>query len=361
MAYAGLNIRCESHIDLQLRDIIIEFARWIRKKYTFEIGVTVYVRNEFKSKAKDKQDFWASFFAPDNHEYNPYIRVEIKNHKADLADINDFRKSILGSIAHEIIHYFQWIEKADFCEKTAEGKSKKLVKAFIEERGYDLRVTNKVKKLLELADKKCKNKDFNKAILIYNKVIETGCYDYGNVYNSIGYCYDCMGNYTESLIYYDNALEVNNKNSTIYMNKGFALQSLGRHKEAIESFNSSLRIMPSKEVYVFKADSQGRIKKFKEAIECCDKALRLDLNYDVAYNMKGQFLCAIREFDEAKKMFLKAISINPEYADAYYNLALVCVKLNDFKISIDYLKVAIKLDQQYEEYAAEDGIWKNYI
>ncbi|PJI07265.1 MULTISPECIES: tetratricopeptide repeat protein [Clostridium] len=360
MIRGGLRIRYESHMDLQLKDIIIEFARWLRKKYIFPIRLTIYIRYEYKSKANNSDKFLASFLEPDSEKYNPHIRVEVKNHRDDVDDTNEFRKYILISIAHEIIHYMQWIKKVDFCEKEAEYKSEKLVQLFIKERFYDLTITHKVKKLLELADKRCEKGKFDEAISIYNQVMKIGCYDNGGIYNSVAYCYDCIGDYTEALKYYDMALKLNSKDSTIYINKGFALQSLERHREAIENFDKSIEIMPSKEAYVFKADSEGRLKQFMEAINCCDEALNLDLNYDIAYNMKGQFLYVTKRFNEAKRIFLKAISINSNYADAYYNLALTYAKLDDFKASMDYLKVAIKIDRQYIVYAKEEDILKDY-
>ncbi|KHD34184.1 hypothetical protein NL50_17870 [Clostridium acetobutylicum] len=353
----GLRIRCEKDIDLKLRAVIIEFTRWLRSKYVFPIKVTVFIKNKYKSKSNDKERFSSSFVIPNKERGNPHIRIEVKN---DMYDTIELREYVVYSIAYEVMIYMQWIKKLEFCDRDDEKQANKLVDLFIEERGDDLTVTNKEKKMLELADKKFNNKDFDKAISIYKEMIKNDYYYSGWVYSSIAYCYDCLENYNEALVYYDKALK-NNKDSVIYMNKGFALQSLEKHKEAIENFDESIKIKPSKEAYVFKADSQGRIKNFKEAIECCNEALKLDENYDIPYNRKGQFLYDIGEFKEAKKMFLKAISISPDYADAYYNLALVYMKLDDFKLSIKYLNKAIKLDEEYRRYAEEEGVWKNYI
>ncbi|MCR3759756.1 tetratricopeptide repeat protein [Clostridium felsineum] len=354
----GLTIRCEKDIDLKLRAVIIEFTRWLRSKYVFPIKVTVFIKNKYKSKSNDKERFFSSFVMPNKERGNPHIRIEVKN---DMYDTIELREYVVYSIAYEVMIYMQWIKKLQFCDRDAEKQANKLVELFIEERKDDLTITNKEKKMLELADKKFNNKEFDKAISIYKEMIKNDYYYIEWAYGSIAYCYDCLENYNESLVYYDKALK-NNKDSVIYMNKGFALQALEKHKEAIENFDKSIKIKPCKEAYVFKADSQGRIKNFKEAIECCNEALKLDENYDVPYNRKGQFLYEIGELKEAKRMFLKAISLNPDYADAYYNLALAHMKLDDLKLSIKYLNKSIKLDEEYRRYAEEDGIWSiNYM
>ena len=154
MLIGGLRIRCLDEIELQLREIVIEFGKWIRARLDFPIAVTVYVRSKYISKINSGDPFLASFFVPDNRAYNPYIRVDVENHKDNLNDVNEFRKSILVSIAHEIIHYMQWIDEVVFCEEEAENKSEQLLDKFLEDRGYNLTVNYKAKKILHLADLK---------------------------------------------------------------------------------------------------------------------------------------------------------------------------------------------------------------
>lgn len=211
MSRCGLRIRCLDGIELQLREIVIEFGKWIRTELDFPVTVTVYLRSKYISKINNKETFLSAFYVPDSRGYNPYIRVDVENHKDNLNDINEFRKSILVSIAHEIIHYMQWLEELDFCEEDAENKSEQLVEKFLEDRVYNLTVTFKSKKLLELADLKSSHENFNEAILLYKEAIKRGCDD-EYIYNSIAYYYDCIEMYNESVYYYDKALKINSIN-----------------------------------------------------------------------------------------------------------------------------------------------------
>lgn len=211
MSRCGLRIRCLDGIELQLREIVIEFGKWIRTELDFPVTVTVYLRSKYISKINNKETFLSAFYVPDSRGYNPYIRVDVENHKDNLNNINEFRKSILVSIAHEIIHYMQWLEELDFCEEDAENKSEQLVEKFLEDRVYNLTVTFKSKKLLELADLKSSHENFNEAILLYKEAIKRGCDD-EYIYNSIAYYYDCIEMYNESVYYYDKALKINSIN-----------------------------------------------------------------------------------------------------------------------------------------------------
>lgn len=356
----GLRIRCVDRIEPQLKDIIIEFGTWLRKKINFPNRLFIYVRNKYKSKTNSDENFLASFFAPYNKDSNPYIRIDIENHKVEGNDSKEFRHSILISIAHEIVHYMQWIGNISFYEKEAEDKSEQLVEQFLEDRIYNLTITSKAKKLIELADLKSSFESFDEAIVFYTEAIEMGCED-EVLYNAIGYCYDCAEKFDKSLLYYDMALALNSDHPALYMNKGYALYHLDKFNEAIENYNKSLDIDPNKEVYVFKANAEERLGNYNQAIECYEEAIKLDSNYDIAYNEKGLLLYNINKLDEARKACMRAISISTDYADAYYNLSLIFAKLGEFNTSMDYLKIAIDLDEQYKDYAQDESVFNGYL
>lgn len=71
-------------------------------------------------------------------------------------------------------------------------------------------------------------------------------------------------------------------------------------------------------------------------------------SYDAALAAGARFL---REeslnLPEARRMFETAISLNPSYPDAFYNLGLVCVRQTNFADSIQYFKTALEKDPRY--------------
>jgi tetratricopeptide (TPR) repeat protein len=354
----GITIRCSREVDTKIRDICVEFTGWIRKNIALPIKVTIYVRKNYKSRISENDIFKASFFAPYLKSDNPFIRVDVENHKIENSDEESTILSILESIAHEIVHYVQWIEGLPFSEDEAERKSKKLVRKFLKEREYDLVVSPCALKLVQLAEKYSQSNNFKKAIKCYINAIELGAEDY-KVYSDVAYCYDCIEEYEKAILCYDKAIQINNKNSVVWMNKGYALHYLGQYKNAIDCFNESIKIKPSKEAYVFKAYSLEKISNYSEALECYDRAIDLDDKYDIAYNNKGQLLCHIGRFKEAKYCCNKAILINSNYADAYYNISIIYANLRDIDEARKYLNKAIEIDEEFKSYAAEEEVFKD--
>jgi len=145
------------------------------------------------------------------------------------------------------------------------------------------------------------------------------------------------------------------------MNKGYALHYLEKYNEAIESYDKSLDIEPSKEAYVFKAYTEEELGNHNEAIECYEEAIKLDLNYDIAYNRKGQLLYLMNDFEAARDACMKALSISSEYADAYFNLSMIYMKLGEFNTAMSSLKMAIAIDEQFKEHALDEDIFNGYL
>lgn len=107
----GLRTRFDSDIDPDLREACLRFCRWVRQEYFFPIRVNMYFKKAKYIKAKDGDMVSATFLGPYDKMSEPYIRVatgdyiELKAHYGR----DDAIASILHSIAHELSHYFQWV------------------------------------------------------------------------------------------------------------------------------------------------------------------------------------------------------------------------------------------------------------
>ncbi|MED4002555.1 hypothetical protein [Priestia aryabhattai] len=65
----------------------------------------------------------ATFFAPYDKQEEPYIRIATGDYMELLHELgkDDALASILNSIAHELGHYYQWIDDDELEEESAEG------------------------------------------------------------------------------------------------------------------------------------------------------------------------------------------------------------------------------------------------
>jgi len=97
-------------------------------------------------------------------------------------------------------------------------------------------------------------------------------------------------------------------------NKGLSLSELGNNSEAIESFDKALFTSPE--------------------------------NY-ILYDNKGYSLYKLGKIDEAIQLASKSISLNHDYANAWYNLAIYTLEKNMTEDSVSNLRNAIMLDSSY--------------
>ena len=91
---------------------------WLRKEYFFPIRVSIYIKSRETIKAMDGERVSATCFIPDNKHIEPYIRIAAGDYYSILErkGKNNALAAILHSIAHELTHYFQWINDIEFTE-----------------------------------------------------------------------------------------------------------------------------------------------------------------------------------------------------------------------------------------------------
>ena len=73
------------------------------------------------------------------------------------------------------------------------------------------------------------------------------------------------------------------------------------------------------------------------------------------YQYKTHFYLALKEkslenFDEALKHFLKCIKLNPNEAAAFYESAIIYINNQEYKLGLEYSKIASELDDKNKWY-----------
>ncbi len=138
---SGLRVRCDQGVNSSVRQSCLDFAEWLRLKMEFPIRVVVYLKKDYQIKTIDtKEMVSATFFWPYNKNVEPYIRVATGDFDELVLERGEESAifALLVSMAHEIIHYQQWLMDPNFdverAEVEAEGESTKLVDEFY---GYD--------------------------------------------------------------------------------------------------------------------------------------------------------------------------------------------------------------------------------
>lgn len=109
----GLRMRIEEGVDAEVRRFCKSFAKWLRREFFFPIMVRVYVKSDYRIKAKDGEFVIGTFLWPGDYGREPYIRIAT----GDYYDLKKKRGAeeamwaILISITHELTHYFQYVNR----------------------------------------------------------------------------------------------------------------------------------------------------------------------------------------------------------------------------------------------------------
>ena len=93
----------------------------------------------------------------------------------------------------------------------------------------------------------------------------------------------------------------------------------------------------------------NQVGKYNESIKWHMKAVKINPNYAEGYNNLGVILQKSGKLNEAINNFKKAIELKPKFAKAYNNMAAVLKDIGKLNQAIDNCKIAIKLDHDFFE------------
>lgn len=143
----GLRVRYEKGVQVEVRNACIEFIRWIRKKMSFPIRVTIYIKSDYLVKTRiSKELVPAVFWYTNSLEDEPHIRVATGDYIESLEKHGYYNTiaSIFDSISHELIHYNQWLDNPVFKngEREANKRAKEIVTEYLDylDELYDIKV-----------------------------------------------------------------------------------------------------------------------------------------------------------------------------------------------------------------------------
>ena len=131
----GVRLRFDKSVDPEVKRACKEFVSWLRKQYFFPIRVPIYIKSGEKIKANDGGMASATCLIPENKKMEPYIRIATGDYYAIKAKEgqDNALAAILGSIAHELTHYFQWANDLKLTDSGCERQAKKYVDYILDE------------------------------------------------------------------------------------------------------------------------------------------------------------------------------------------------------------------------------------
>lgn len=140
---------------------------------------------------------------------------------------------------------------------------------------------------------------------------------------SIGYAYETSGDYKQALNYYEKAILLNDKSGVAHFHRGHALEFVERKKEALTEYekaydldpNNAQVLMGKARVAASKNDLESSIAFFQKAAEA----------KDVSLQTKAEALTGAALVKESQVIYMKeatGIAFNAVSADPHYSPAL---------------------------------------
>jgi protein O-GlcNAc transferase len=199
-----------------------------------------------------------------------------------------------------------------------------------------------LKKGLELH----RNKKFNEALKIYNKLLDIDKVN-SRLLLFIGTLYLDNKNFKEAKNYLKKCIEIDKKNIVAFNNLAITYEAIGNTDKAINLYQKSIKISDKiSDTFFRMANLYSKIKEYKLAIQNYEKAIAINPNYIFGYVNLANTQFKLNLYEVAIANYKKALSINKKFIPAYSNLFEVFKKIRKYNGAIKCCDEIIKIESE---------------
>jgi tetratricopeptide (TPR) repeat protein len=175
-------------------------------------------------------------------------------------------------------------------------------------------------------------------------------------------CYIHLGQHGKAVAVYDEMLETDGDDASVWQLRGRILNKMGRYEEAFSSCNRSLEIDPkSCDTWCDKASILLNLSNPNEALQACETAVGLDEKSALAWLTRGATLVDLDLFEDALEAFAKAVAMQPQNVKARVHLCAALIELNRYEEAIREAQRAIELAPGEPEAWTMMGLTLSYL
>jgi tetratricopeptide (TPR) repeat protein len=141
-----------------------------------------------------------------------------------------------------------------------------------------------------------------------------------------------LGRHFEALVSFDRALALAPDHADCHVKRGFALYYLNRVEAALASYDRALALAPKDAtILVYRAQTLRQLDRYEEALADLDQVLALKPDHARALAQRGETLTRLGRYDEALVHFELATKRDPKYLQLHWNLAITRLLQGDFR------------------------------
>ena len=138
--------------------------------------------------------------------------------------------------------------------------------------------------------------------------------------------------------------------------KGYCLSRLERYYEALECLDKAIELDANYQwAWAKRGDVLNNLKRYEEALVSCERAIKLDANYQGSWAVRCIVLNSLKRYDEALVSFDRVIELGANYPQSWSLRGDVLYKLKRYEEALVSYDRAIELDANYKRAWANRG------
>jgi len=209
---------------------------------------------------------------------------------------------------------------------------------------------NSLESILKKASNYSELKNYNKALELLLKAYELYPQHELMLLNNLGIVHAHLKDYNKALICFNQVIEKNPKTIDAYINIGHVLSTLDRYEEALENVNRALENSPLNQLALInKGILLVKMNRLEEAKANFEYLLNIYPNSVKAYNNLAEIYKRTKEYSKAIELALKAVDLDNSFNVPYATLAEIYSELNQIEKAKFYLSKALQLGYSKEE------------
>uniref|UniRef100_A0AAY4CI37 Protein O-mannosyl-transferase TMTC3 n=1 Tax=Denticeps clupeoides TaxID=299321 RepID=A0AAY4CI37_9TELE len=184
------------------------------------------------------------------------------------------------------------------------------------------------------------------------------------LWNNVGHALENQHNYESALKYFLQATRVQPDDIGAHMNVGRTYKNLNRSREAEDSYLIAKSLMPQiipgkkyatrvapnhLNVYINLANLiRANESRLEEADQLYRQAISMRPDFKQAYISRGELLLKMNKPIEARDAYLRALELDHNNADLWYNLAIVNIEMKDPSEALRNFNRALELNPRHK-------------
>jgi tetratricopeptide (TPR) repeat protein len=131
--------------------------------------------------------------------------------------------------------------------------------------------------------------------------------------------------------------------------------------ESVVEFTKAIEIDPDFALaYVSRGAALMKMYRIEESIADFDQAIELDPDYPKPYHLRGLIRIELGDHEGALEDFGNAIDLDPDYGPAYFSRATLQIKLGREDLATEDIQtVQVLTEVNTQTFANENNIWRS--